>query len=159
MRRIVLVVAAAAIAVAGGCQSLGRAVFEEPVVNFKDVRINGLGLQGGSLDVMLSVYNPNRFKLDATRLTYRLMIDSTQFGVGAIDSKFTVNEGDSTTVTLPITFNYAGIGAAGRQLLQSGTINYRVIGDVTVSTPLGNFTRPYDRTGSFSSFGRASNSR
>ena len=158
MRRFVLVVAAAAIAVSG-CQSLGRAVFEEPVVSFKDVRINGLGLQGGSLDVMLSVYNPNRFKLDATRLTYRLMIDSTQFGVGAIDSKFTVQEGDSATVTLPITFNYAGIGAAGRQLLQSGTVNYRVMGDVTVSTPLGNFTRPYDRTGSFSSFGRTGNNR
>jgi len=30
------------------------------------------------------------------------------------------------------------------------TLVGRVLGDVTVSTPLGNFTRPYDQTGRFS---------
>ena len=48
------------------------------------------------------------------------------------------------------------IGEAGRQLINTGTVNYRVLGDVTVSTPLGNFTRPYDQTGRFSTLsGRA----
>jgi LEA14-like dessication related protein len=155
MRRFVSAVAVVVVA-STGCSSLGRAVFEEPVVTFKDVRINGLGLAGGDLDIMLNVYNPNRFKLDATRLTYRLMVDSVQFGTGAIDQRFVVQEGDSTTVTLPLKFNYAGLGGAARQLLSSGSVNYRVLGDVTVSTPLGNFTRPYDRTGRFSSFGGTS---
>jgi LEA14-like dessication related protein len=156
MRRFVSAVALTAVVALAGCSSLGRAVFEEPVVTFKDVRINGLGLAGGDLDIMLNVYNPNRFKLDATRLTYRLMVDSVQFGTGAIDQRFVVQEGDSTTVTLPLKFNYAGLGGAARQLLSSGSVNYRVMGDVTVSTPLGNFTRPYDRTGRFSSFGGTS---
>jgi LEA14-like dessication related protein len=156
MRRSVSAVVIAAVVASTGCQSLGRAVFEEPVVTFKDVRINGLGLAGGDLDIMLNVYNPNRFKLDATRLTYRLMVDSVQFGTGAIDQRFVVQEGDSTTVTLPLKFNYAGLGGAARQLLSSGSVNYRVMGDVTVNTPLGNFTRPYDRTGRFSSFGGTS---
>jgi hypothetical protein len=56
---------------------------------------------------------------------------------------------DSTEVRLPVTFTYRGLGAAGQQLIRSGTVNYRVQGDVTVNTPLGNFTRPYDRTGRF----------
>jgi LEA14-like dessication related protein len=124
--------------------------FQEPVVNFKDMRINGLGLSGGSLDVVLSVYNPNKFKLEGTRLTYRVMVDSMPLGDGALDSRFTVQDRESTTVRLPLSFTYSGLGAAGRQLLQSGSVNYRVLGDVTVSTPLGNFTRPYDRTGRFS---------
>ena len=156
MRRFVLVATVAAAVASTGCQSIGQAVFEEPVVTFKDVRINGLGLAGGDLDIMLNVYNPNKFKLDATRLTYRLMVDSVQFGTGAIDSRFVVQDKDSTTVTLPLKFNYAGLGGAARQLLSSGSVNYRVVGDVTVSTPLGNFTRPYDRTGRFSSFGGTS---
>ena len=138
------------------CASLGRAVFKEPVVEFRELKVNGLGLTGGSLDVVLSVYNPNNFKLDATRLTYNLMVDSVNFGSGAIDQKFAVQSGDSTLVRLPLTFTYAGIGAAGRQLLNTGTVNYRVMGDLTVGTPLGNFTRPYDRTGRYTALGGSS---
>ena len=146
---LVILTAVATAAAAGACASLGRAVFEEPVVTFKEVKINGLGLSGGDLDVVLSVYNPNGFDLKATRLTYQLLVDSTALGTGAIDELFTVQENDSTTVRLPISFQYAGLGAAGRQLLSSGAVNYRVRGDVTVDTPLGNFTRPYDRTGRY----------
>lgn len=149
---------AAAVAVVGlaGCATVGRSVFQAPVVNFRDLRVNGIGLQGGSLDVVLSVYNPNRFALDATRLTYRLMVDdSVPVGSGAIDRRFTVQRGDSTLVRLPVSFTYSGLGAAGRSLLRSGTVNYRVLGDVTVGTPLGSFTRPYDRTGQFTTVGGA----
>ena len=156
MRKVVIVAAAAASVVgSAGCASLGRRVFKEPVVEFREMKINGLGLTGGSLDVVLSVYNPNNFRLDATRLTYNLMVDSVNFGSGAIDQQFAVQSGDSTLVTLPLTFTYAGIGAAGRQLLNTGTVNYRVTGDLTVGTPIGSFTRPYDRTGRYTALGGA----
>lgn len=148
-RQLVGMIGAAAVLGSAACATLGRSVFKEPVVTFRNVEVKGLGLSGGSLDVVLSVYNPNGFNLEATRLTYRLVVDSVPLGTGAVDSKFTVQENDSSVVRLPIQFSYAGLGAAGRQLLQSGTVNYRVLGDVTVSTPLGNFTRPYDRTGRF----------
>ncbi len=156
MRKMIGVLAVAGVVVGGaaGCASLGRQVFDPPEVRFKDLAIRGLGLDGGSLDVILSVYNPNGYKLDATRLTYRLMVDSVPVGQGAIDSRFTVQERESTTVRLPISFTYAGLGTAGRQLLRSGSVNYRVLGDVTVATPLGNFTRPYDRTGQFTTLSR-----
>ena len=148
-KAVLLAVAAVTVAGASGCATLGRKVLKEPVVNFQQLSISGLGLTGGSLDVVLSVYNPNNFRLDASRLTYNLMIDSVRFGSGALDQKFTVQSGDSTIVRLPINFTYAGIGEAGRQLLNTGSVNYRVSGDMTVGTPLGNFTRPYDRTGRY----------
>ena len=150
MRKVAVSVAAAMVAASvSGCASIGRKVFEEPTVSFRQLRINGLGLTGGSLEVLLSVYNPNGYKLDATRLTYDLMLDSTQFATGAIDQKFTVQDKDSTVVRLPIDFSWGGIGQAGRQLLNSGGVNYRVKGDVTVGTPLGSFTRPYTQTGRY----------
>jgi LEA14-like dessication related protein len=147
--------AALAAALLAGCATLGRQVFEQPVVTFRDVSVRGVGLQGGSLDVILSVYNPNRFRLDATRLTYRVLVDSSELGTGALDQRFVVQSGDSATVRLPVQFTFAGLGAAGRQLLRSGAVNYRVLGDVTVSTPLGSFTRPFDRTGQYTSLGGA----
>jgi len=137
---------------AAGCATLGMAKFKEPVVHFQDAKITGLGVTGGSVEVKLALYNPNGFKLDGERLTYKVMVDSTTLGTGALADRFAVQEKDSTIVTLPLSFSYAGIGAAGRQLMSTGSVNYRVMGDVTVGTPLGNFTRPYDQTGRFSTF-------
>jgi LEA14-like dessication related protein len=157
MRRsvgVLSVMAAVLVVLAAACASLGMGGFKDPVVTFRNVTINGLGTAGGSADIELSVYNPNNFKLEGTRLTYRLLVDSTPVGNGALDDRFAVQKGDSTVVRLPVSFTYSGLGAAGRQLMSSGSVNYRVLGDVTVATPLGNFTRPYDRTGRFSSFGR-----
>ena len=142
------------------CATLGRGVFQEPIVNFKNVSVRGLGLSGGTMDVYLSVYNPNGFRLDATRLTYDLVVgENTRVGSGALDSRFTVQEDDSTEVRIPVDFTYSGIGSAARQMIQSGSVPYTVRGDVTVATPLGNFTRPYSGTGRFSAFGGASNTR
>ena len=133
--------------------AFGRATFREPVLTLRDAQVTGLGITGGSIDINVDVYNPNNFRLDGTRLTYSVLIDSVPFGTGALDSKFTVEKGDTTRVKLPLTFTYAGVGAAGRQLLQTGTVNYRVTGDITVATPLGQFTRPYEGRGRLTTAG------
>jgi len=157
-RRTKLAVAALVAIAIAGCATLGRAGFREPVVNFKDLRVRGLGLSGGSLDAYLNVYNPNGYRLDATRLTYTVTVgDNAQLGTGALDSRFTVQDNDSTTVRIPIDFTYSGIGAAARQIMQSGSVPYNVRGDITVGTPIGNFTVPYSGTGRFSAFGGAQN--
>lgn len=156
MRKIALVVAASAALLAGaGCSALGRAAFQNPVVHLRDVRIRGLGLTGGSLDVLLNVYNPNHYRLDATRLTYRVNLagDSVTVATGTLDSRFTVQDNDSTVVTIPVNFSYAGIGAAGRSLLNQGAVDYHVLGDVTVGSAVGNFTVPYSSTGRFTTTG------
>ena len=158
MNRRNAVTALAALMLAG-CASLGFGGFREPLVHFNDARIRGLGLSGGAVDVILSVYNPNGFNLNASRLTYRLMVEDKEVGTGALANAFRVGSGDSTLVSIPVDFTYAGLGAAGRKLLENGSINYRVIGDFTVDTPLGSFTRPYDQRGRFSSFGTTSQSR
>jgi LEA14-like dessication related protein len=129
------------------CATLGQATFREPVVTYRDAVVTGLGISGGSIDVVLSVYNPNSFRLDGTKLTYRLAVDSVPFGTGELNDRFSVQEGDSTTVRLPLSFTYAGVGQAGRQLIQTGSVQYTVTGEITVGTPLGSFTRPYSGRG------------
>lgn len=144
---------AAAAAALAGCATLGQQVFNNPIVSFKDVRFNGIGLQGGSVDVVLNVYNPNHYGLSAQRMDYQVMVDSVPLGTGAITRSFGVRGSDSTEVHLPVTFSYSGLGSAGRSLLARGVVNYRVLGNITVGTPIGNFTRPFDRTGQYNSLG------
>lgn len=154
MRKFVMAAAAAALVGVGACSALGRQAFKEPVVTLQDVRIAGLGVSGGNLDVMLNVYNPNGYRLDATRLNYRLMVDSTQLATGVLDSRFTVQNNDSTSVRIPVSFTFSGLGAAGRSIWNTGAVNYRVTGDITVGTAVGNFTVPFSQTGRFSTMGR-----
>ena len=152
MKRLAVVALAL---VVGACSALGRAAFQNPVVNLRDVRVLGLGTQGGQLEVQLGVYNTNNFRLDATRLTYRVFVgDSVGVASGALDTQTTVQAGDSTIIRLPISFTYAGVGAAAMQLMRTGSVTYRVGGDVTVGTPVGNFTVPYNTTGNFNTMGR-----
>jgi LEA14-like dessication related protein len=147
-RRTRFAAALLAVVAVAGCASLGLGGFKQPIVNFKDLKVRGLGLTGGSIDAYLNVYNPNGFNLDATRLTYKVTVgDNAELGTGALDSRFTVQNNDSTTIRIPIDFTYAGIGAAARQIMQSGSVPYNVTGDITVGTPVGNFTVPYSGTG------------
>ncbi|HET7550736.1 MAG TPA: LEA type 2 family protein [Gemmatimonadaceae bacterium] len=150
MRKLSLIAAVMAAGTVAACATLGRAAFKEPVVTLKNVRVNGLGFNGGSVDIMLNVYNPNRFDLDATRLTYKLFVDTIPLGTGATDSTFTVSDGDTTQVSLPLSFTWADASQAARSLMNTGTVNYRVVGDLTVGSSMGTFTLPYDRTGRFS---------
>jgi LEA14-like dessication related protein len=145
----------ALVLVSASCAGLGKGGFKDPVVTFKNVRVGGIGLSGGTLDIVLSVYNPNGYRLDASRLTYQLMVDSLPVGNGALDKHFSVNSNDSTDVELPLHFKWNGVSAAGRKLMNNGTVPYRVLGDLTVGSGVGDFTIQYDRAGSFNSLSGA----
>ena len=149
MRKAMMAAGAALAVATAGCASLLKNTFSDPVVDFRGLSIQSLGLTGGALEVRLGVYNPNGFALDATRLTYNLMLDSVQFGSGELNNRLTIQEKDTTIVRIPIDFSYRGVGEAGRQLIQTGTVRYQIRGDITVGTPIGNFTRPYSGSGRY----------
>jgi LEA14-like dessication related protein len=151
MRRILLMTAGT-LAIAG-CAAIGKAAFRQPVVSLADVKVTGVGLSGGSLDVVLNVQNPNDFRLDATQMHYSVLVDTVPFANGITTQQFTVEGKRSQQVHIPINFSYAGVGNAGRQLMNTGSVNYTVRGDVTVGSPIGNFTVPFSQTGRYSTLG------
>src|SRR5918912_3687854 len=124
MRRFVVLSAITAVAAAAGCATLARQAFQQPVVSVRDIRLNGLGLNGGSVDVALNVYNPNNYRLDATRVTYRLLFDTVTFATGALTERQTVQARDTLRLLIPVNFTYRGVGEAGRQILNTGSVNY-----------------------------------
>jgi LEA14-like dessication related protein len=133
----------------GACSAIGRSFFTPPTVQVEDVRLVGVGMTGGTIDVLLRVHNPNGFTLDAKRVNYAVLLDTIPFGTGAITERVTVPKNDSATVRIPITFGIPQIMAAGSRFLQSGSIPYRFTGDITVATPFGDVTRKFDERGNF----------
>jgi LEA14-like dessication related protein len=141
---------AAALALVGGCSAIGRQIFKQPTVELQNVRLTGLGVTGGNLDVVLRVYNPNGYRLDATRMHYQVKVDSIPFADGELSDRNQFASGDTTTVHIPVAFTYAGVGAAARELTQTGAVRYTVIGDLSVDTPIGGHTFPFTASGTFS---------
>lgn len=144
-----LVLSTVAVGALGACATLGRQLFKRPSVALRDVRLVGLGVTGGNLDVVLGVYNPNGYRLDATRLHYHLMVDTVEVADGELTDRQAFQGGDTTIVHLPVRFSYAGVGAAGRELTQTGAVNYKVVGDITVDSPAGTRSFPFASTGRF----------
>ena len=115
---------------------------EQPEVWVAGARLASLGLSGGVVDVRLSVYNPNRFGLRASGLTYDLDFQSPDteewldFTEGRLDEALEVGAGDTTVVVIPVEFSYRGLGEVMRGLLDRGNFEYRVSGLVAVERPL-----------------------
>jgi len=138
-----------AVMASAACASLARSMFATPTVTLKDIRMKAIGLQGGSMDVILEVTNPNDYRLDATRLTYNLFVDTLKVASGEIKQTATLEPHRTNEVVIPVFFSIQELVKATQLLSKTGGVDYHVMGEVTAATPGGSFTRPYKGDGHF----------
>lgn len=142
-----LTLAATLIALAG-CGEIARRAFAPPRATFRGVALRQFGLTGGRIDVLLRLENPNSYALTTTGAQYRLLVhDSIAVGQGSMSDTVRLAAHDSATVHLPLDVDWASLRAAGIDVLRSGTARYRILGDVNVDTPVGNYAVPLDARG------------
>ena len=121
-----------------GCKTLGSALhFAEPEVQLKEVQITGLGLSGGTLNLALDVYNPNDYRLRSTRLELGIDLESTHFGDALLETPLELPGRQHTLVSVPVRFEWAGVGAGARGLLARQAIRFGLTGTAYLGTPLG----------------------
>jgi LEA14-like dessication related protein len=149
MRVTRMAVGAVLLGAVAGCSLIGRQLFKQPSVELRDVRLAGVGVAGGNLDVVLAVYNPNGYRLDATQMHYQVTVDSVPVADGELSDRLRFDGGDTTIVHVPVKFTFAGLSLAGRQLAQTGAVTYHVTGDLTVDSPIGSRTFPFRASGRF----------
>jgi LEA14-like dessication related protein len=134
MRRLIvptLVLGAAA------CATLGQYGFQRPGVVLEAINVTGLGLQGGAMDLLLDVHNPNGYELRTTRIAVGIDLEDTHFGDAALTRAYVLPAGDTTRIVVPVTFTWSGIGSAARGLLARGAARYRLDGRIDLDTPIG----------------------
>ena len=152
MRRWMMGLALVSVATVAGCKTLARQAFANPVVEVKDVRVKGVGLQGGSLDVILDVYNPNDYRIDARSISYTVFVESAQIAIGEIEKLMTLSNLGHSEVVVPVEFTFAAVQKAVQKFAMRGSLDYRVTGAFTMVTPIGSITRPYSGAGRLDSF-------
>jgi hypothetical protein len=132
------------------CSSAAKHLFTSPTVAFRGVVLENIGLTGGRVRVNLLVRNPNPYSLSTTGMTYRLLVrDSVEVARGEDTSRRTVPGHDSTVVSLPLDVSFRGLSVAANAVAAYGLIPYRLVGDVTADTPIGQRRIPFDQKGDF----------
>lgn len=124
--------------VAAGCATLGHALrFEEPDIRLQEVRVTGLTFSGGTLDLTLDVFNPNGYRLRSTRLEVGIDLEDVHFGDALFETPVELLSQQHSLITVPVRFEWAGLGAGARALLVRQSVRYGLTGVVTLDTPLG----------------------
>ena len=126
---------------------------KQPEVRLESVSIGGVGLRGATLYADVHVSNPNGFDLETRQLTYDLQLPDPKeeggwvsFARGSVDEHVRVRSNSSTVIKVPIQFRYDDADGAIRSIMDTGTFNYRVRGDVRLTEPVGR-TIPFSKTG------------
>lgn len=126
------------LAFASSCATLQRALrFEEPQIVLEQINVTGLGLTGGTLDLVFDVYNPNDYRLRSTRLEIGVDLDDVHFGDALLDRPLDLSPTNHSRVVVPVRFEWAGVGAGARALLSRQAVRYGLSGAVLVETPVG----------------------
>ncbi|MGH7672265.1 MAG: LEA type 2 family protein [Gemmatimonadales bacterium] len=124
--------------VLGACATLRSALnFQEPQIQLQEINVTGMGLTGGTLDLIFDVYNPNDYRLRSTRLEVGLDLEGTHFGDALIDKPLDLSPANHSRVVMPVRFEWAGVGAAARGLLTRQALRYGITGAVLLDTPIG----------------------
>ena len=137
-------VATVAMLLTTGCATVQSLGFQQPDFDLTSVRVDGLGLTGGSLTLLIDVDNPNAYDLRTGQIDVAIDFEDTRFGEVFLDGSTRFASRAVTPIELPISFGWAGVGAGARALMERGEIGYTLATRLTVGTPLGD--RPIEMT-------------
>ena len=117
-----------------------------PQVDVMDVRLVGLGLTQQQLAVTLCVTNPNKTDLNSRRVTADLDVSGQPLATGVSDLAVRLPPLSSTPVPFTVVTTVQNLGPQLLGILNSGRVDYRVHGFVSLEGALG-ITLPYSRSG------------
>ncbi len=119
------------------CATLGKLYFQEPQIQLQEINVTGLGLSGGTMDLVFDVYNPNDYRIRSTRIEVALDLENTHFGDAYLERPLDLSPTNHNRVVVPTRFEWAGVGAGARALFTKQAIGYALTGRVILDTPLG----------------------
>ena len=119
------------------CATLRNLTFTEPDVSLQEIDVIGIGLTGGTLNLVFDVWNPNDYRIRSTRLEVGIDLEGTHFGDALLDRPLDLSPTNHSRAVVPVRFEWAGLGAGAKALVTKRAVGYAITGAVLLDTPLG----------------------
>jgi LEA14-like dessication related protein len=119
------------------CGPFWGAGLERPNVELSAIDVTGIGIRGGSMNLLLDVENPNSFELRATRIGVRIFLEDTHFGDAQLTRAPVLPANSTVRIEVPVDFTWSGVGSGARGLISRGSTRYRLDGRLDLDTPVG----------------------
>lgn len=124
-----------------GCSTLLG--LKEPKAQIKTVKIEKLQLDGGVLNLVCEVENPNSVDLQIDSIDYQLSLNEKNLTSSSLTQPTQLKANEKTEVLIPVSFKYSDVFAGIGDLLNAKPVTYKVEG----KAKLGILTLPFEKTG------------
>lgn len=124
-----------------GCTSLMG--LKDPKAQIIDVKIQKLQMDGGILNLVCEIENPNAVDLQVDHIEYKLSLNQKELTSSEISQPTKLLANQKTLVQIPISFKYADIFSGLGDLLNAKPVSYSVTG----KAKMGLLTLPFEKTG------------
>jgi LEA14-like dessication related protein len=131
------------------CKTLQQQAFREPDVIVDTAALAG-GIQSRHFELDLAIYNPNRYRLDASRIRYRLVVDSIDIASGTIERRVTLPPRGTASVRAPVDVEERALPTVLMSAFANrGSVSFHLAGDMRIETTFGSVTRPFEQRGTY----------
>jgi LEA14-like dessication related protein len=139
------VLSSALLGLLAGCASTLQ--LEAPKLSVISMKVQSADIFSQRLQVRMRVQNPNARELPIKGISYRIEVDDSELAQGLTDTPFVVPAMGEAEFDVQVTANLAGALAKYLSRRSSDTLDYRLVGDVALSS---GFLRriPFDERGS-----------
>ncbi len=130
--------------ICSGCASFTGEFIKDPTVEIKSLKVLNLSNEDLTLDLILSVNNPNPIPLSLSKVDYSLNFASEKVTSGVFEKGIELSANNVSEVTIPLKFTYSSIGN-----ILMGILNKNLNRDyeITGSANVGIFNIPFSKKG------------
>ena len=134
-----LLLVVATVFIATGCslnEVKDAAGIKKPSVSLEGVQITDLTMESAGLALRLTVDNPNPIPINLAGFDYALLFDGKQLLAGKKRDQFKIDAKGVSTVTVPISLNFADLKGLYQGAMDQDTLNYELQTTALVDLPV-----------------------
>jgi LEA14-like dessication related protein len=122
-------------------------VFTKPTVTYRELKLVDIDSKGMSLDLLLTVDNPNSYDITLDGYKYRFTILDLPLGKGEKKEIVQFTGKKSTDIQVPVRITYGDALGIIMKLPNPTSIPYQLEAGLDISTPVGTLTFPIATSG------------